>query len=106
MQLQSEMDDLELRSFIPRHNYTDAAHVLTKMVYHINAWAPQLSARFEDDHQKTRYLRREVMRFDLSQQPISQMTTGRYTFVRLITSLQENLQLYEDMGRVRAHQID
>ncbi len=44
MQLQSEMDDLELRLFIPRHNYTDSAHVLTKLVDHINALAPQLSS--------------------------------------------------------------
>ena len=61
LQLQSEMDSLDLGAFIRKHNLTENSVRLTKIVHHINALAPQLTADFGDDLHKTRYLRRAVM---------------------------------------------
>jgi len=106
LQIQSEMDSLELGSFMRKRQYTDHAQALAKMIDHINALAPQLPQGFGDDHHKTRYLRRAVMGFNWAQQPISQMTTARYSFNQFITSLQESLQLQEEMSRARAQDIN
>ncbi len=71
------MASLDLGTFMRKHYHTDPAYRLMKMVDHINALAPQLPQDFGDDHHKTRYLRRAIMRFDWAQQPVSQMTAAR-----------------------------
>ena len=67
---------------------------------------PQLQQSFGDDNHKTGNLRRAVIRFEWAQQPIAQMTTARYTFTQFITSLQESLQLQEEMAQARVARVD
>lgn len=106
LQLQSEMDSLDLTTFMHKHQLVDFGTGLTKLVDYINALAPQLPTGFGDDPHKTRYLRRAVMSLDWAQQPISQVTTARYTFVQFITALQESLQLQEEISRAQATGIN
>lgn len=100
LQLQSEMDSLDIASFMSKNNITDQGEGLRRLVNHINALAPQLPAGFGDDPHKTRYLRRTVMRFGFAQQPIYLMTSARYSFIQLTTALQESLQLSEELARI------
>ena len=102
LQNQSEMDSLELTSFMHKHGVTDLNDGLTKIVNHINALAPQLPAGFGDDAHKTRYLRRAVLGHTFAQQPIAQITSARYTFTQFQTALKESLQLREELSRARA----
>ncbi len=88
-----------------KYRYTDTVHGLTKMVGYFKALAPQLPKGFRDDHHKTRNLCRAFMPIDWAQQPISQITTARYTFTNFITSLQEIRQLKEEMSQARAQEI-
>jgi len=106
LQLQSEMDSLDLTTFMHKHQLVDFGTGLTKLVDYINALAPQLPTGFGDDPHKTRYLRRAVMSLEWAQQPISQVTTARYTFVQFITALQESLQLQEEISRAQATGIN
>ena len=102
LQNQSEMDSLELTSFMHKHGVTDLNDGLTKIVNHINALAPQLPTGFGDDAHKTRYLRRAVLGHSFAQQPIAQITSARYTFTQFQTALKESLQLREELSRARA----
>ena len=99
LQNQSEMDSLNLTAFMNKHQITDLGEGLTKIVNHINALAPQLPTGFGDDAHKTRYLRRAVLGQPFAQQPISQITSARYSFTQLTTALKENLQLREELSR-------
>ena len=58
LQLQSEVDSLDLSSFMRKHQITDQSMGLAKLVDRINVLAPQLLHGFGDDQHKTRYLRR------------------------------------------------
>ncbi len=62
LKLQSEVDSLELLSFLRKHHIADVSEGLTKLADHITALASQLSAGFGDDTHKIRHLRRAVMR--------------------------------------------
>ena len=106
LQLQSEMDGLDIMTFMQKYHITDTAEGLTRLVDHINALAPQLPQGFGDDAHKTRYLRRAVMRLSFAQQPISQLTTARYTFKQFTTALKESLQLMEELTRARAQELN
>ena len=81
LQIQSEMDSLDLPSFMSKHNIVDNSHGLSKLVDHINALAPQLPTGFGDDSHKTRYLLRAVMSLDWARHPISQIATSKYSFI-------------------------
>ena len=105
LQLQSEMDSLSLPSFMHKRRITEITSGLAMLVDYINALAPQLPRGFGDDAHKTRYLLRAVMSYDWAQQPISQLTTSRYTFVQLITALNESLQLLDEISRARTTDI-
>lgn len=102
LQLQSEVDSLELQSFMSKNQITDASACLTKLVDHVHALAPQLPEGFGNDSHKSRYLRRAVMRLEWAQHPISQVATSRYTFIQFITALHESLQLREERARAQA----
>ena len=52
--LQSDMDSLNLSSFMNKHNKSDNSQGLAKLVDHINALDPQLPEGFGDDAHKTR----------------------------------------------------
>ena len=106
LQLQSEMDSLDITAFMQKHHITDQAEGLTRLVDYINALAPQLPSGFGDDPHKTRYLRRAVMRLGFAQQPISQLTSARYTLTQFTTALQESLQLTEELARARAPELN
>ena len=106
LQNQSEMDSLELTSFMHKHGVTDLGDGLTKLVNHINALAPQLPAGFGDDAHKTRYMRRAVLGHSFAQQPIAQITSARYTFTQFTTALKESLQLKEELSRARAPEMN
>ena len=67
LQIPSEMDNLDLQSFMHKRQVTDYVSGSTQMVDHINALASQLPASFNDDAHKTRYLRRAVMRQEWAQ---------------------------------------
>ena len=101
-QLQFEIDSLFFFPFIRKHSITDPSVGLTRIMNHINALAPQLSAGLGDDNHKSRYLRRAVMGLDWAQQPIAQIASSRYTFIQLLTALQESLQLQEDLSHAAA----
>ena len=105
LQLQSEMDSLDIASFMNKNKITDQGEGLRRLVDHINALAPQLPAGFGDDQHKTRYLRRAVMRLGFAQQPISQLTSARYSFIQFTTALQESLQLSEELARIGAQDM-
>lgn len=101
LQLQPEMDSMELSSFMHKHKLSNFAEGLAKLLDCIDVLAPQLPKGFGDDQHKARYLRRAVMRYDWAQQPISQLTTARYTFTQFITALNESLQLQEEISRAK-----
>ena len=106
LHFQSEMDGIELASFMHKNHITDHATGLSKLINRINALAPQLPMNFGDNKNKTRNLRPVVMGFDWAQQPIAQMTTDRYAFSQFVRSLQESLQLKEEMSRAVAIRTD
>ena len=106
LQLQSEVDGLDLMVFMQKNHISDIAEGLTRLVDHINALGPQLPQGFGDDAHKTRYLRRAVMGLKFAQQPISQLTTARYTFTQFTTALKESLQLMEELTRARAQELN
>ncbi len=64
LQKQSEMDSMELISFIHRHKFSNYTDGLAKLVDYINILAPQLPQGFSDDQHKTRYLRPAVIDYD------------------------------------------
>ena len=99
LRLQSDMDSLNLSSFMNKHNVSDYSQGLAKRVNHINALAPELPQGFGDDAHKTRHLRRAIRQFLWALNPIAQLTTSRYTFVQFITALNESLQLKEELYR-------
>ena len=102
--LKTDIDSLNLYTFMKKADLRDYSQSLSKLVDRINALAPQLPQGFGDDAHKTRYLRRAVMRLQWVQIPIAQLTTGRYTFVQFITALNESSQLQEEMSRAGAHE--
>ena len=102
LQIESEMDSLDLQSFMHKRKITDYVSGLTQTVDHINVLAPQLPGGFNDDAHKTRYLRRAVMSQEWAQNAISSIATSKYSFIQFITALQESLQLREERQRVRA----
>ena len=102
LQLQSEMDSLDLASFMRKKQISDSSQGLMMIVNHINALAPQLPDCFGNESHKTRYLRKAVMSFDWAQQPIASIASSRYSFLQLISALQESLQLREEAGRAQA----
>lgn len=93
LQLQSEIEGLELNSFMRKHNMMCEFKRLAILIDRTNALAPQLPHGFGDDHYKIRYLRHAALGCKWAWQPISQMTIARYTFTQFIISLQESLQL-------------
>ncbi len=95
LQLQSEMDSLELKSFMRRHKSSNHTERLAKLVDYIKILASQLLEGFGDDQHETQYLLRALMSYDRVQQPISQLITARYAFTPFMTSLNEILQLQE-----------
>ena len=99
------MDRLDLTALMRKHDITDDARGLIKLVNKINALAPQLPSGFGDDPHKTRYLRKAVKSMRWAQQPISQLTTAKYTFSQFVTALQESLQLEEEISHARAQDI-
>ena len=102
LQLQSEMDSLDLGEFMKKRSMTDVSESLIKIYDNINALASQLPSGFGDDTHKTRYLRRAVVRFEWAKQPISMVTTSRYSFTQFLTALQESIQLNEELTRANA----
>ena len=84
------MDSLDLTVYMHNNDIKNARVGLTRIIDRINSLAPQLPAVFSDDAHKTRYLRRAVIRRDLSQTPISHIATSRYSFVQFITALEES----------------
>ena len=101
LQVQSEMDSLDVPSFMSKHNIADNSRGLSKLVDHINSLSPQLPTGFGDDPHKTRYLRRAAMSFEWTKQPIFQIATSKHSFIQFITALQESLQLKEEHSRVQ-----
>ena len=99
LKIQSEMDSLDLRSFMHKRQTPDLVTGLSQLVDHISALAPQLPAGFSDGAHKTRYLRRAVMGQDWAQNAISNIATSKYSFIQFITALQESLQLREERQR-------
>ena len=68
--------------------------------------APQLPTGFGDDVHKTRYLGRAVLGQPFAQQPISQITSSRYSFTQFTTAMKENLQLREELSRATAPELN
>ena len=53
LQLQSEIECLELSSFMRKHQYTDESISISKLIDHINALSPQLRLSSRADEHKT-----------------------------------------------------
>ena len=64
LQLQSEMNSLNLSAFMTQNKVTDYSGGITEIMSYIKGSAPKFPSSFGDDAQKTRYLRRKVMRFE------------------------------------------
>ncbi len=78
LHLQSEMDSLDLASYMRKKNCMKPSEGLASIVNHINALTLQLPHGFGDDPHEKRYFRRSVMCFDWAQNPIAQLNTSRY----------------------------
>ena len=63
LQLQSDVEDLELNSFMRKQQITDECKGLSMIINRIKALAPQLLRVFQYDHHKTRYLRHAVLAY-------------------------------------------
>ena len=96
------MDSLDLSAFMRKSHYVDFTTGLRKLVYHINALAPQLPHGFGDDAHKKRFLRRAVMKHNWANTPISQIASARYSFGQFITALQESWNLQDEVSRASA----
>ncbi len=64
LQLKSEIDDLDLSSFIAKHGILEIYVGLSKLVSAINVLAPRLPKNLGDASHNFRYLRRAVMRHE------------------------------------------
>ena len=93
LSLLSDMDSLNLVTFMKKYEISNHSLGLKKIIDHINALAPQLPRGFGDNAHKTRYLRRAVMRFPWAQNPIAQLTTSQYTFVHVVILVSGSLLL-------------
>ena len=74
--VQSDMDSLNLSTFMKKAELFDYSQGLSKLVDHVNALAPQLPQGFGNVDHKTRYVRRAVMQLQWAQTPIAQLTTA------------------------------
>ena len=106
LSLQSEMDSLDLATFMQKHEITDFSMGLKRLVDSVNGLAPQLFHGFGDGKHKIRYLRRAVMSFDWARNPLSQITTSQYSFDQFVKALNKAIQLQAEISRTRTTGID
>ena len=69
---------------------------LTYLVDKINVLTPQASLEFRSEEHKKRFLRKAVLHANWALTPITQMTTARFTFNRVVTALREQIQTTEE----------
>lgn len=96
LQMQSEIDDLDLQSFMHERQLVDCAAGLSHLVDHINSLALELLAGFNNDAHKTHYLRLAVMIQEWAQNAISSIASSKYLSIQSMTELQEILELREE----------